>query len=70
MLEVGGLTAQTGAVVDNFAIDFSGSVIDEGHMALTLLDLLEKTVDIFIGNFCESCVLSCELGLADLVNHR
>src|SRR5881392_2129831 len=36
MLEVSRLTTESGSVVDDLAIDFSGGVIDEGHMAVTL----------------------------------
>src|SRR6185295_12625784 len=69
MLQVRRLPAQAGPVVDNLAVDFSGSVIDEGHMALTLLSL-EKTVDVFIRNFSERRIFILEVGFADLVDHR
>jgi hypothetical protein len=47
VLQVSRLTTQSWAVVDDLAVDFSGSVIDEGHSALPLA---EKTVDVLVGN--------------------
>jgi hypothetical protein len=46
VLQVGRLTTQSWAVVDDLAVDFSGSVIDEGHS----VPLAEKTVDVLVGN--------------------
>src|ERR1043166_8835839 len=37
VLQIRCLTTQPGAVVNNLAVDFSGGVVDEGHMAITLL---------------------------------
>jgi len=47
VLQVGRLTTQTRAVVDDLAVDFSGSVINKGHSGMPLA---EKTVDVFVGD--------------------
>ena len=35
VLEIGGFATQSGSVVNDFAVDFSGSVVDESHGAST-----------------------------------
>ena len=46
VLQVSRLTTQTWAVVDDLAVDFSRSVIDEGHS----VPLAEKTIDVLVGD--------------------
>src|ERR1700737_3926401 len=48
-LQVGGLAAQTGAVVHDLAVDLSRRVIDERHRAL----FAEERVDVLVGDLRE-----------------
>ena len=42
MLEIRGFSAETRSVINDLAVDFSGGVVDERHMALTLLSVIGK----------------------------
>jgi hypothetical protein len=49
-LQVGRLAAETRAVINDLAVNFSRCVVDKSHKALTLGGLLEKTVDVFVSD--------------------
>src|SRR5687767_7930144 len=71
VLQIGGLAAQTRAVVNDLAINLSGCVVDKSHKANAFLFwLLEQTVDVLIGDLGERRVTFVKLGLRNFVHQR
>ncbi len=65
VLQVSRLTTQTWAVVDDLAVDFSRSVIDEGHS----VPLAEKTVDVLVGNAGEGRIEVVVVSVGNFFEH-
>ena len=65
VLLVGRLTTQSWAVVDDLAVDFSGSVVDEGHS----VPLAEKTVDVLVGNAGEGRIEVVVVSVSNFFEH-
>ena len=65
VLQVGRLTTQAWAVVNDLAVDFSGSVIDKGHS----VPLAEKTVDVLVGNAGEWRIEVVIVSSSNFVEH-
>src|SRR5262249_17280769 len=65
VLQIGRLTTQTWAVVDDLAVDFSGSVINKGHS----VPLAKETIDVLVGNTGKGRILVI-ISSSDLFKHR
>ena len=52
-LQIGRFATKTRAIIDNFAIDFAGSVVDERHGPVSLT---EQVVYIVVGDFGKRAV--------------